>query len=399
MRFPKRTLFLLLVINALMGILPTFAQSPAPFPGAAWTLSLYNQPTGTIKRVSPAGEEAAEVTLPIPEGFDFYDYNLIVSSARELAGYLVSQVGDGSNPVQPTKLLVYNVPGFSLPVSFDLDTGITREGINAAGSSLRFNDEGTRILTAYYFPHDAFTNGVQVVALDTMTGGVVNALTSDYLIAGGVKPNEPYYTQVLAFQGDTALLILHPVFVSDNTPSIGLSWNVATNAITAMPEAFTNAVDYDAQTNDVVLLTYDPAVDALAAGESTPEDAILSPNTVQLYDISTGDTRTIYSEDTNIVGAKFVQSGTRILVFTGSGARGVLIGQDGAKLSEFEQLPGADFTFGVSDGFVYGDPQQTGTFVHVKTDDNSFTPTTFYTTSSPFTSYSVQNYSPAASTG
>src|SRR5262245_10667980 len=107
MKFAKRFVLLLLAIGILIEILPTVAQNPnPPFPGAAWTLSLYNQPTGTIKRVSPVGEEKSDLTLPIPEGFDFYNYSVAISPSNEMAAYLVSQVGDGSNPVQPSKLLV-----------------------------------------------------------------------------------------------------------------------------------------------------------------------------------------------------------------------------------------------------------------------------------------------------
>jgi hypothetical protein len=56
-------------------------------------------------------------------------------------------------------------------------------------------------------------------------------------------------------------------------------------------------VEYSPATDEAIVLTYDPAVDTLAEGETRAEGAILSPNTIQIFDRATGELETLYAED------------------------------------------------------------------------------------------------------
>ena len=387
----KRVCFLLLALI----VFPVSAQDETQ--ASAWTVTLYDQTTGTITQVAPMGDVTTQATLPIPQEFDFYNYNVAVSPLGDDVAYLVSKVGDGSDPVQPTELIVYDTHTQSITTMHDLAEGMTREGINAAGTSLHFSDDGSRLVTGYYVPTGENTYNMQLVALDTATGEVINTLDSQALGLVGVDANSAYDTQVVAFQNDAATVVLRPVFVNQNFSPIVLNWNVSTNDVALAPTDMVNATDFLPSTGEALVLVYDESVDALAEGETRAEGAIFPPNTIRLLKPATGETQTIYAEDTSFINAKFVQNGEKILAFSFAGAGGILLGRDGTVLTEFENLPGDTFTYGTSEGFIYADPQQPGTFVAVNTTGSDFTPQPFYAAEGAFNAFSVQNVTTEAS--
>lgn len=380
---------LALAAAALLAV-PAFAQDTTVPAQGEWTVSLYDQMTGTVTRVAPDGTAVGEVTLPITEGFDFLNYNLAISPSGERLAYLVSQVGDGTNPVQPSELVIYDANAQTVGATVDLNTNINREGINAAGTSLQFSADGSRLVYGTYIPVEGNSYTLELTAVDATTGQVLNTLRGDALASVGVTANAAYYSEVISFEGDTATLVLHPVFIAQDTLPIAVQWNVVTNEVTAAPEELVNVTDYSPVTDEAILLTYDQSVDTLAEGETRADGALLPPNTIQLFDPVTGAAQTLFSEDANLISAKFVQNGERILAVADSGARGILLDRNGSVLQEFTDLPGMTFTFGTPEGFIYADPMQPGTLVSVLTETEDFTPVPFYTSPSPYNALSVQ---------
>lgn len=352
-----------------------------------WTVSLYDQIAGTVTRISPTGEVAGEISLPMPEGFDFYNYALVTSPTGSEVAYIVSQVGDGSNPVQPSQLVIYDVAAEAIKGTYDLNAQVTREGINAAGTSLRFSADGTRLLTGYYVPTGETTSRLELAVINTTTGEAVNTINSDALAAAGVSEDSAYFTEVIAFQGDVVTLLLRPVFVIEELQPVAVNWNVATNEVTPAPQELVYAADDLPATNEAVLLTSDANVDTQAEVEAT--GVVVPPNTVQLFDLNSGTAQTIYTEDANLLDALFVQNGERLLIFKDSGAQAQLIERDGTALQEFPNLPGTTFTQPTADGFIYVDPMQPGALTEVVTRSDDFTPNVFYTIETPFNVLSV----------
>src|SRR5690606_20211658 len=130
--------------------------------------------------------------------------------------------------------------------------------------------------------------------------------------------------------------------------------------------------------------------DALTEGETRFDGALLPPNTIQIFNPVTGAAETLFAEDANLISAKWVQNGERILAVADSGARGILLDRNGSVLQEFTDLPGMTFTFGTPEGFIYANPMQPGTLVSVLTRTENFTPVPFYTSPSPYNALSVQ---------
>jgi hypothetical protein len=295
-----------------------------------WTVSVYDQMTGSVTRISPTGEVVGEVNLPMPEGFDFLNYAVANSPTGNEIAYIVSQVGDGTNPVQPSQLVIYDVAAQSIIGTYDLDAQVTREGINAAGTSLRFSADGARLLTGYYVPTGETTSRVELAVLDVATGELVNVIGTDELTAAGANADSTYFTEVIAFQGDAATLLMRPVFAIEELQPVAVNWNVATNEVRPAPQELIHTADYLPTTNEAVLLTYDANIDTLAEGEVMGEAMAVPANTVQLFDLNSGTAQTIYTDpDTNLLDAMFVQNGERILIFAGSGIQGDLIERDG----------------------------------------------------------------------
>jgi hypothetical protein len=188
---------------------------------------------------------------------------------------------------------------------------------------------------------------------------------------------------VVVFEGDSATIVLHPAVTTDAAQPLALTWNVATNQTAAAPADLVSATDYFPATNEAVLVN----TGDISADSSVPP----SGNTIRLFNLGTSEVQQVYQAATNLIGAKFVQNGKRLLVFADSGERGILIERDGTVVKEFENLPGESMTFGIPEGFLYRDPNSPGSLVIVKTDDNSFTANTFYTSPVPFTALVVEN--------
>jgi hypothetical protein len=371
----------------LMVMLATVSLAAAQ---GTWTVSIFDQMAGAVTRISPTGEVAGEITLPMPEGFDFLNYTVATSPTGNEIAYIVSQAGDGTNPVQPSQLVIYDVTAQSIKGAYDLDAQVTRESINAAGTSLRFSADGTHLLTGYYVPTGEITSRVELAVLDVATGELVNTIGTNELAAAGANADSAYFTEVIAFQGDVATLLMRPVFAIEELPPVAVNWNVMTNEVTPAPQELVYATDYLPTTNEAVLLTYDANIDSLAEGEFMGEAMAVPANTVQLFDLNSGTAQTIYTDtDTNLLDAMFVQNGERLLIFAGSGIQGDLIERDGAPLQEFPNLPGSTFTQPTSDGFVYVDPMQPGALTEIVTRGDDFTPSVFYTIETPFNTLSV----------
>lgn len=387
----KRTGMLLWLI-LLLWIFPAAAQDEA-VPSNTWTISLYEQTTGRVTQISSSGAVVAEVALPMPEGFDTYNYDVAIAESGSYIAYIVSDVGDGSNPVQPSQLVVYDTATQSMTAAYDLNAAVIRGGINAASSSLAFDRTGTRVVTGYYVPVADVDNQwmMEFVALDVATGEVVNTLTGDRLAGAGVSASAPYRARVIAFDGDHATLLLYPIFQQMSPENVVFNWNVATGEVTDVPAALRNATDHLPLTGEVLLLTYDVSIDTPAEGENQIEGMMIPPNTVQLYNLATGDNGTIFAQDISLISAKFVQNGERILLFADAGARGILIERDGTVLAEFPNLPGDILTSGVTGGFIYVDPQQGQAITSVTTFDGDFTPQVLYTPQHPFNLLTVQD--------
>lgn len=384
----KRTGLFFLAAAMLLAI-PAFAQDTAVPAQGEWTVSLFDQTTGTVTRVAPTGAAVGEVTLPVTEGFDFLNYNLAISPSGDRLAYLVSQMGDGMNPVQPSELVIYDANAQSVAATVDLNANITREGINAAGTSLHFSADGSRVMFGTYIPVEGRYT-LEFTALDAATGQMINTLRGDAIASLGVTANSAYYTQVIAFEGDMAMLVLHPVFIAQDVQPVAVQWNVVTNEVAAAPDELVNVTDYNPATDEAILLTYDQMVDTLAEGEIRADGFFLPPNTIQIFDPVTGAAQTLFAEDSNLISAKFVQNGERILAVADSGARGILLDRNGSVLREFTDLPGMTFTFGTPEGFIYADPMQPGTLVSVLTGTEDYTPVPFYTSPSPYNSLTVQ---------
>lgn len=390
----KRTgMMIVLALLALMAVFPAAAQESTTT-ASDWTISLYEQTIGKVTRVSPAGEVVAEYSLPLPAKFDTYNYDVAVTPSGDYIAYIVSKVGDGSNPVQDSSLVVYDTAANKISATYDLNPDVIREGINTASYSLRFNDEGTRVFTGYYVPVEGADNEwtQEFVALDVATGEVVNTLTGDMLADAGANPTAPYTPKIIRFEGDVATVLLYPIFQQMSPGNVVFNWNVATNEVRAAPADLTGATDYFAGTNEALLLTYDPEIDALAEGETRVEGMLVPANTVSLYNMDTGEITPVFSQDVSIVSARFVQNGERILLFADAGARGILIERDGTVVSEFPNLPGDTFTSSVPEGFIYVDPQPGQMISIVRTVDGDFTPQTVYTPQGPFNMLTVQAF-------
>src|SRR4051812_12179249 len=169
----KRIVLSLFAAALLTTIVPAFAQEATQPPpsGAAWTVSLYDQRTGTVTRLAPTGEMISQFSLSLPEGFDIYSYAIATSPLGNMIAYIVSQLGDGSSRIQPARLVVYNASTEMIEASVDLKQGTTQESINDAGDALRFSADGSRVLTAYYVQlgdTDQYT--MEAVALDVTSG-------------------------------------------------------------------------------------------------------------------------------------------------------------------------------------------------------------------------------------
>jgi hypothetical protein len=383
----------MIAVFAILWVVPVLAQESTS-PTTGWTVSLYEQTIGKVTRVAPTGEVTAEYSLPMPAEFDTYNYDVAIDDAGSHIAYIVSQVGDASDPVQKSQLVIYDTAASTISGTYDLNPAVIREGINTASISLAFNDAGTRVFMGYYTPVEGAENEwtQEFVVLDTATGQVVNTLTGDMVAGVGANAVAPYRPKVLAFEGDTVTTLLYPIFQQMGADNVVFNWNVASNEVTAGAPDLTNATDFAPASREALVLTYDSEVDALAEGETRVEGMLIPANTVSLLNLDTGASTPIFAQDVSLISAKFVQNGERILLFADAGARGILIERDGTVVTEFQNLPGDMMTSGTQDGFIYADPNQAQTLIAVRTATGDFTPQTLYTPVVPFNMLTVQDY-------
>lgn len=386
----SKRIYLLLLLLALL-VVPAWAQD-TPLPAEnAWTVSLYDQATGTVTRVAPGGDVVSEFVLPIPETFDTHSWDIATSLRGNFVAYVVSQVGDGQGATFPSQLIVYDVVNMSMAVNYDLMEGTTQESINAAAGSLAFNNEGTLLFTSYYVPTDesAQSYTMELTALDLTTGQVFNTLGNDALAAAGANEGSAYHVEVIAFMNNVATLLLSPVFVAEQLPPLALSWDVATNELTPASSELTDARDYFAPSAEVLLLTYDESLGTpVEQGEGVPAPA----NTVKIMNLTSGDIQTVYISESNLIDAMFVQNGERILVFTDPDATAVLIERDGTVAQELPDVPLSSNLHGSPEGIVYADPQSASAITGVTTSGDSFAAASLFTPAAAYTSISVQDY-------
>ncbi|HEX2618920.1 MAG TPA: hypothetical protein VHL11_02205, partial [Phototrophicaceae bacterium] len=245
---------ILLTLIALTASLSTgvFAQDATT--ESAWTVSLYDHTTGTITRLDSTGNVIDSFVLPVSEGYDFYNYDVVTSPQGNYLAYIVSQVGDGSNPVQPSELIVYDSITNTITGTYDLNPTAIREGVNAASSSLHFSDDGQRVVASYYIPVGAGESTMQFVVLDTATGEVVATMTGDQMSFMDVDvSNTAYTTQVIAFHGQLITMLLRPVFVAENLQSVVVTWNLDTGEVLPAASDLIGAVDYFPARSEVLL--------------------------------------------------------------------------------------------------------------------------------------------------
>jgi hypothetical protein len=380
-----------IALLVMLSILPAAAQENAQT-STTWSFSLYEQTVGKVTQVSSNGQVAAEYVLPLPEDFDTYNYDAVMSETGQYIAYVVSEVGDGSDPVQSSRVMVYDTTSGEITATYDLNPGVIREGINVASTSLTFDNTGTRLFVGYYVPvADADNEWTQeFVVLDVVSGEVVNTLTGDMVASAGAVANAPYRPKVISFVGDAVTVLLYPIFQQMSPDNVVFTWNTATNEVAEAPAELTTATDYAAATGETLVLSYDESIDALAEGETRVEGMLIPANTVQLYNMETGETTPVFAQDISIISAEFVQNDERILVFADAGARGILLERDGTVVTEFQNLPGDMLTSGVPAGFIYADPQQSQTIMSVRTFEGDFTPQVLYTPQGPFNMLAVQ---------
>jgi hypothetical protein len=379
----RRTL-LILFAGALLAAL---AVIPASAQDATWTVSLYDQASGTVTRLAPSGETVDQFTLPMPDGFDSYSYAVATSPLGDKIAYVVEQVGDGAVTTPPSRLVVYDTNADSVVASIDLAEGTNQEGFNAASDSLTFSADGSQVLTSYYVPLGDDKYSLETVVLDVATGQVAHALSADTLAASGVQTDASYRTTVLDFPGETAALVMQPVFVDMDLSPAALNWNLTTGEAAPIAPDLVNALDYLPATGEALILTYgaDPNATIDPNAPITMERIF---NAVELF--SSGDAQIIYRADT-VNFARFVQNGERILVFTNF-LNATLIERDGTELHSFTIPGGANSVASTPDGFVYYDPQTAGGLTFVTTADGSFTETPVSTEGMTFSTISVQDY-------
>jgi hypothetical protein len=386
----KRTLLILFaVLVALLAMVPAFAQE------GGWTVSLYDQASGTVTRLSATGETVDQFTLPLPEGFDSYSYAIATSPLGDKIAYVVEQVGDGSVTTPPSRLVVYDPNADTIVASADLKQGINQEGFNAASDSLTFNADGSQVLSAYDVPvsPEANTYSLETIVLDVASGQVANMLSVDALAAAGVQTDAAYRTTVLGFPGETAALVLQPVFVDMDLQPVAVNWNLGTGEAAPIAPDLVNAVDYLPATGEalILIISADPNATLDPNAPLTMEHMY---NAVELF--SSGDAQIIYRADT-VYDAQFVQNGERILVFTRFD-EATLINRDGTELQTFTIPGGAGSVASTPDGFAYYDPQSASGLTVVTTADDSFTVTPISTDGITFSSISVQDYQMNAAT-
>src|SRR5688572_33425680 len=116
----KRIVIALLV---MVSILPVAAQENTTT-ASNWTFSLYEQTIGKVTQISATGEVIAEYALPLPEEFDTYNYDAVVAGSGQYIAYVVSEVGDGSDPVQQSRLVVYDTAANSIAANYDLNADV-----------------------------------------------------------------------------------------------------------------------------------------------------------------------------------------------------------------------------------------------------------------------------------
>lgn len=379
----RRTLLILFAGT----LLATLAVIPASAQDAAWTVSLYDQASGTVTRLAPGGETVDQFTLPMPEGFDAYSYAVATAPLGDRIAYVVEQVGDGSVTTPPSRLVVYDTNADAILSSIDLAEGINQEGFNAASDSLTFSADGSQVLTAYYVPLGDDKYRMETVVLDLASGQVAHALSTDALAASGMQTEAPYRTTVLDFPGETAALVMQPVFVGMDLSPVALNWNLTTGEAAPIAPDLVNAVDYLPATGEALILTYgaDPNATIDPNAPVTMERIF---NAVELF--SSGDAQIIYQAET-VNFARFVQNGERILVFTNF-LNATLIERDGTELHSFTIPGGASSVSSTPDGFVFYDPQTAGGLTFVTTRNDSFTETPVATEGVTFSTISVQDY-------
>jgi hypothetical protein len=242
-------------------------------------------------------------------------------------------------------------------------------------------------LVAYYTPVDENTYTNQIFALDVTSGHVAQTLSADAATAVGIQADAPYRTSVLDFPGETAALVLQPVFVGmDNLQPVAANWNLGTGEAAAIAPDLINAVDYLPASGEALILTYGAAPDATL----DPNAAMTMERVYNAVELFNGGAEIIYTADA-VNGARFVQNGERILVFSNF-SEATLIERDGTVLNTFT-VPGGAFSISSTpDGFVFYDPQTAGDLTFITTADNSFTETPISTAGVTFSAVTVQDY-------
>lgn len=376
-----------MLILSTAALAATLAFTPALAQDATWTVSLYDQAAGTVTRLSPDGEVVDQFTLPMLEGFDSYSYAIATAPLGDKIAYVVEQVGDGSVTTPPSRIVVYDSNADAVVASLDLMQGTDQNGFNAAADSLTFNPDGSQVLVSYYVSQGGDTYSLQTVVLDVTSGQVVNVLNGAALSSAGVQIDAAYRTTVLDFTGETAALVLQPIFVGMDLPAVALNWNLTTGDAVPIAPDLIDAVDYLPSSGEALILSFaaDPNATADPNAPITMERLF---NAVKLF--SSGSAQIIYRADV-VTGARFVQNGERILVFS-SLAQSVLIERDGTVLHTFTPLADPHGVVSTPDGFAYYDPATASGLTLVTTRDDSYAETAVTADGASFSAISVQDY-------
>lgn len=331
-----------IVFRFLIAWLSFVHTAPLTAADGTWSVWLYTQRTGTMRRIDQNGSVLREIVLPLPATAAAAGYpdNVAVSHNGGLFAYLITRDAD-----QVTQLLVYDTGYDSIMTNFEFPPGAF-VSLQSYASPYVFSEMDTQIA----FGYGTMAGVWQVLVFDFITNDVF-ALDggSPLALSGGADPlalGALAVPVVHAYRGGTVDFSLTAINQAFAGPSF--AWDTVSNTLIRTDT-------YPTIYGDTLLMTGESVVPALDEAFPMRADSFYPINTLRVYTPELGVLFPFMASGARIIDvARFAQNGELIavsLVDESENRRIELYRRDGGSWGFYVFAPTS--LWGMFDGFVF----------------------------------------------
>jgi hypothetical protein len=321
---------------------------------------MFTPDDGSIAQIAPDGVVVGAFYLPLPQAFNAYSAQVVVSPGRR---YIAYSAYDSTAAERNYQLFVYDVPLGSLILGYDLsDAAFTgfdpATGFGFAPDSAAF-DEANAQFAFGILRKDGL--GWRVVVGDLTGGTEFTSLSSDSagaMIAADAVP------VVRAYDGQRVrFVMLPPTGAVSGQAYPAFAWNIGTGELTT-DETFArpDAAHWPPTGERAVAVVREDGAAALRV-------------------TANGESFDVYATtDAALGAAHFIEDGARVLVEADAGGERALrvINRDGTLAGELRGT--LDSVRGTPDGFLGTfDSAEGRALAYVNTTDSAYNPATLWT--------------------